>query len=437
MKKILFLIALVFIISCKKEKQFVGNKLITFADSVRYTTINAISVKTIEADSAISVNYSYHLLSAFSNSRINILPNIPAYTKNILGSYTDPVFGLVNASLLFQVTPELFTDIRASVVKVDSVLLFVKFDSVYGKNMVNQTIKVNRLTKSIEDQNTSNIDITTFIDAAELTDGGTAGSYKLNDGTIRIRLNNSLAVNNLLVAGGTPYNNNANDFQTFFNGLCLQSVDVLNDEGGIGYCNLFNASTKLVVYYNDSSTFNYIINENCSRINVFKHNYQNASFAQSLNKANNDSLAYVQGMAGTRVQIVFNELDELKKMDIISKAELFIPVQTNSLFPVCEQMVLTTTNSSLQGRLVLDDPYYTNVEMFGGKFVEGAYLFNVTRHIQALKDGVQENVLYLASGLYTSDKTLIFNSLSPKRSVINTATHSNGMKLKITYLTLE
>lgn len=398
------------LLGCKKESNTIGLGVHPPEDkiNVNFSDTTTLSVFTVCDDSVSSSNLSL----------------------NLLGSYIDPVFGDSKVEFLTQIRLPSDNVNFGNDLTVDSLILYLDYSGYYGDTTTQQEIKVYELIKDINDTTTyySNFNVNEFYDTDELA----YVSYlpKPNDSVFAITFTNSTFIEkiNLLFSDSTnPVDNEA--FLNIFKGLYI-STDKVFSNGAIIYYNLLSSESKMTLYYNDSLSYDFVIDNECARINLFEHDYSSTSFYTHINDTTfEDSVVYIQSMGGVKAKIKFpfisNWLDSCAIS--INKAELVIKVENNTtdVYAPPSKLLLTEIIDDEGGIALLDDQFVSE-DYFDGNYDSESktYKFNIARYIQQLIDGKEDFGLYL----FPAD-----NRVSANRAVLTSGKHSNKMKLLITY----
>lgn len=372
---------------------------------------------------------------------------------NLLGYCDDPVFGKNTAGF--------YTQLRLSYNNVnfgdspqpDSIFLSLTYKKVYGDTNAQQTVKVYRLAEDIH-SDSSYYSNREFLTTGELLgsktfvpkphdslylDGDTTVSYAPQ---LRIKLSHQFALE-LLYAGSTALSDNTN-FTNFFKGIYVTATSA-SGEGSIMTFDLLNAQSKITLYYSNSTTdsakYNFVINENCARINHFNHSrYQYADPYLRSELTNDtlkgDSILYIQAMAGLKVRITYPYIMDLVKAGriAINNANLIVGLDNNdyttgTYIPPAQLVLLEEKDGKI--RFLQDQ--YDGATYYGGTYnaSKKEYSFNIARHIQQVIDGLKENLgLYLV--VWTANRPNTANRVVLK----GTKRQSGNLRLQITYTKL-
>lgn len=368
-------------------------------------------------------------------------------TLNLLGSYIDPVFGLTSASFSAQLRIPSSNVNFGSNPLVDSVILSLAYKGYYGDstNIGSQNVLVHRISEDIykdtiyysnktfqtSDQ-LANINIVPApYDSVEI-DGVKVAPH------LRIKLDDLFAQNVILSQSGQlPLSTDA-EWIKYFKGIQLSTNTAsANQQGGIMYFDYSSSLTRLTVYYHndadDSLSYQFVINDNSSRVNHYSHDFTGSVAGMTLN----DSIAglqnlYLQSLSGTKVKIQLPFLFNLKNIPNLSinKAELIIPAQnvSGNVYKAPVRLLVNAIDSSGNAEFIQD--IFESLTYYNGSLNETSaeYRFNIARHIQQLLNGTKQNYgLYLvASGA----------AVNGNRVILNGAGQINGnqrMRLAITY----
>ncbi len=359
-------------------------------------------------------------------------------TYALLGSYTDPLFGRSDAAFMTQIRLSTSNVSFGTAPFADSIVLYVNYRSYYGDTNTTQTISVYEMDKDlyIDSSYYSNLNPSQYILNNTLL---ATKSYnpKPSGEPLAIKLDSSLA-NKFFAATSTNLSTNE-EFIKFFKGLYIKT-DSISSGGAIIYYDLLSINSKITMYYHANSDttslkFDFPINSNCARVNLFKHNYSTVvpSLSTSIGDSlSSDTLLYLQGMSGLMAKIKIPYLSTLKDSATIAivKAELIIPVENYfdaTMYKTPAKLLLVSYNSSGTYDFLLD--YFVGSSYFGGSYNESdkTYRFNISRYAQQLVDQTRTD---FGLALFVSDNRVSANRLIVKGpKCVN-----NGMRLSITYL---
>lgn len=278
----------------------------------------------------------------------------------LLGSINDPVFGLSKASFCTQINlPPANVDFGSNVI-IDSLVLSLAHKGFYGNDKyINPvTVKVYEIDEDIALQGSyfSNhqVKVKKLLALKKLilrptdtvvVDGQTYSPH------IRIPLDNNLGKEFVEAAALGKLQNNST-FKDYFKGLYVD-VEYANIGGVIYYFDLLSSISKVTFYYRtsgDTLSFDFPIDDQSERFNVFKHNYLSASNdlieQLNLNSPVKTNRLFLQTRAGIKVNFSFPTIKEIEKdyKVIINKAELVFRVDesdfSSSIYPLPSKLAL-------------------------------------------------------------------------------------------------
>lgn len=339
-------------------------------------------------------------------------------TRNMLGSYLDPQFGLVKAGIVTQIrlsSNNVGAGQDNSGLVADSLVLALAFDGInyaYG-NLNAQVFEVHELGASLSVDSVYYSDDVPVIFQGNLVAnrGGRIvpeplkKPFILGDSLqpqLRIRLDHALA-ERFLSAFGTPDMVDNTAFLEYFKGLYI-TVDngsQLPNQQGILYFALLNVASKATLYYHDTNnepellrTFDLVIDQGSVRYTTVEHD-NNQALDPRLVMALADTAApstatFVQALGGVRTGIVLPHImDYAGRGLILAKAELIVPLDGtyNAYHPPPTQLFIFRKDTA--GKDVFLPDQLGGIGAIDGNFRpdDREYRFNITRYIQGLLTG--------------------------------------------------
>lgn len=340
-------------------------------------------------------------------------------SRNVLGTYLDPDFGLVASGIVTQVrlsTNNVGQDDTSDFRICDSLVLSLAYDpSNYGYgNRDAQGFKVFRLTEDVYyDSAYQNDDVPTTIPIDLVT--GPRSSFAIepfqgpviNGDTVspqlRLPLSKDLGQQLLGLWGSDVLANNEN-FLQFFKGMLV----IPNEEPSTPYqqaalyFDLLNPDSKLTLYYHtpsDTTSFDFIINTSCARYSVSRFDHQRAlqpTLPMALaDTALGQQQVYLQALGGLRTELRFPGLENYlaNGFRAVSKAELILPVAGNyyPLYLPPSQVFVFRKDANGNDAAIPDQVPTTN--QVGGYYDqnEKAYHLVITQWLQGVIAGVYPN----------------------------------------------
>jgi len=424
------LLVFLFLASCKEPGDF-GLDTQPASDLLETTyqdtfTLNAYTVR----DDSIYTNEVYY---------------------NMFGSYIDPVFGASYAGLYTHfLLPESNVDFGSNPV-LDSMFLCLDYVGYYyGLNTPNE-IPV-RVYEVLEDFSIDSV----YYSYTELL----KDVNPLVQTYITPNLEDSVVVNNISYAphlriplpitwgqkfldesGTTTLENNEN-FLSFFKGLYIDAAPIFigKPSGSILQFNLISSLSNITLYYHndiDTADYNFVIDEDAARFNVFDHNAYVESHLDLQNQllgntTSAEDILFLQAMAGTKIKIELPYIENLSKI-AINKAELVVPIDqtTSDIDNYVPPQALSLVKIDEDGEYQFLQDQLASSSTFGGQYDESKkeYRFLISRYIQDLILGKEENY-----GLYL---LISGNAINASRIVINGDNKDPGIRIAISYTKID
>lgn len=380
-----------------------------------------------------SITYNYDTAFVF---KANVYQDEPVITTNLsiysFGIIDDEYFGLFKSEFAGQFLPSKYysTDTTISTFDVDSVIIYVAIDSIYGSHNDGLTFKVYELNQEIgEDDYYSDENLSDFYSETDLI----SENVKFNKDTlIRIKLNTDFA--NSLISENyqdTVYKNKTN-FTEKFKGIAIVP-ELSNPPGELLKIDLSSNNTEMLMYHNDSLTFSYLFRTGdrfASYSNDFSSSVANNFLVNS--ESENDTIIFLQGLNGLSSKINFEGLDSWIDSDSaysVINAELFIPVYEDpnyDLFYPPNNLYLYYENDEDTSQILVKDyyDYVYNRGVFDGKYdsENKYYRFIIPKHVmQLFNRDIENHEMFLNM----TNKTFYAH-----RVILKTG---DNIKLKVTY----
>ncbi len=360
--------------------------------------------------------------------------------NHVLGYINDASFGITTASINFQVsspTYPLSLDTVSSVITIDSVVLCLKNEGIWGDS--NQPSAVRVFQMDNENQFTGDSLYRTnkvFEKGNEITELNQAKTFSPNlindpdtikqfneiaDNTLRIRLNNSFGkqIIDQTETNSSVYTDDST-FHNFLRGIIVQPEQIGNSLLEI---NLTDTSTRLTLYYHypkaagdgDSATSRrFSVNSSTSASsNTILHNYLAGTISAYVpsNSGTQDDLLFLQTSPGTYARLKIPGLDSLPN-SIIQRAEILmnsVPDNTNlETYLTPPNLFVSAYSYDSNARFAI--PYdvtfsggtISNLTSFGVRPIiksstTYSYSFDITRYVQGIvtkKDSVYNLIVW-------------------------------------------
>ncbi len=363
-----------------------------------------------------------------------------AVTSNtMLGSYVDPYFGKISASIYTQIrldgavdfTPDggVLTDIV-----MDSVILYLRLNNLYG-NFDAQNFEVYQITEDLDIDSKYYSTTTKTTSSLNLVaaGGGTIVPDLVNNGTVngsqtdapilRIPLSITDFAQPIIDQSGTGVldgNDGTGAFMDWFKGLKIM-VNNTNqgvNEGGILYIDLEDNDTKITMYFRDivnaeALQFDLNINSKSAHFSNLNIDITNSAVeALYADSTQGENLFFLQTMGGPKAKVSFENIQDYIDSGnvVINKAELVLPTQyyvSDKYLPASELFILRTNAS---GKEVFLPDFSTS----GGSLYDystASYRFDITRYVAGLFKGDYEltPMTIISNGNAVTANRVVFN----------------------------
>ncbi len=336
-------------------------------------------------------------------------------SASLIGGHLDPIFGLTTCEFATQFTLANANPIIPETIAIDSVILSFAYNGYAHGSLKKMNFIIRELNEPIFKDSTYS---SSFIPARKLENLVNDSEEGVNIAPnnffftptdsllpqLRIPLKTSFGYH-ILQPDNPDALNSDTDFQTYFNGLYIETTQT---SPGVVGLDLTNINSKITVYYRyddngiaDTTFFEFPITSDCARLNHFSHDYTFATpFLNGLSTDSTSSLyAYVQAAAGLKTTIEIPHLANFSDLNstLVNKAELIIPFDLNPKQLPPSQVFLFYKDEAgvLQA---LPDQFTGNI---GGNvdLINRRYRLNISQYIQQVLMGTIPNgPLYLVSG---------------------------------------
>lgn len=404
-----FILAITF--SCEEDPSALGANLLPDSDKITYYYDTTITFESFVFEN-----------EAVSTSNYSTYP---------IGIIDDEYFGIFKSEYAGQFLPNYLTDsINVGDIVIDSAILYLDIDTIYGSLESNLKFNVYELNTEIEDSSYhdyySNEDISNFY---SLTDLISTDSRISGDSLVIIPLNSTFS--NKFISNGDTINKTSDYFKSIFKGISI-IPETYSSQGGLLITNISSYDTKIVLYYNDSLSLTYQLNSG-NRFAEYTIDYSTGQVYNYLNNSadSNDSLLFFQGCNGVSSKITFSDYIEAFNPDSsysILNAELTIPVFKDDnfeVFPPPEKLLFYYSDySDADSNLYQIEDYLTNSSMFDGSYNDdkSEYSFNISKHLMNFLNGnIEDSCLNIS---------MLNKSINPNRVILRSG---ENIKLKVTY----
>lgn len=420
---VLFLTLIVFISACKKD------------------TLIKTGVQPVQDNLSIAQVDTFTIIA--SSYKLDSIRTDGVET-GIFGYNTDPVFGTSKASFVSQLKPsgEGITFTSIDDVIIDSVLFSIQPEICYGNITTPTSFNLYEITDELilEDNHysfeTFNIESTplSIADYDSIIYVDSLGRFL----TIDFQLDNSYGVSLLqsILTSSDP-----TEFWQTYKGFTIipNTASFLDDL--LIHSDPYSINTKLTVYYKQASspavqeTYDFIIDNQCERINLFENDYTTGS----INGAFNDNslgqeALYLQDMSGVGVNLSIPGISDLYQGTpiVVNSAELIIPINATNTSELPQHSTITIGAYSSDSLILNTVDAGTQEPHFSGNIQGDEFVFNITRDVQLIYDQ------YIIGNNVNFGYSLL--SLSPEQNTnssvllgTNPALSTEKMKFVLTY----
>ena len=403
---------------CKKPSDNIGSDIGVIGGDINSAFLDTFSIKAITVHD-----------DSIRTDRTSLAP---------LGSFFDPYFGVTTSSLYLNFAINNFYTSGLYIDHADSAVLRIRYGSPthfgdIGKYKGIIKVTVYKMTDGMTVQTSSQAGYnskTNFgyipIPIGSATLVPNPYDSVLVDGKneaphIAIRLKKAFA-QNFLTSNPMGFINAAT-FTDYFKGLYIK-VEPVSNFGSLGYGGFVYllppaSGSRMSVYYDDSSRYDFPVNpDNSVWVTHQEHDYSNA--ISIFNPSDGENMLLVQPMSGTKVKLHLPYIKQFNadKSIGINKAELVFPVYDSytGIYPVPDQLLLSreAENDSLFN---LAD-YQQSTGANGGKYDANKkeYKFNITLHLQSVMAGLIPNdtlVLESANKQTRGNRVALYGTNNP------------------------
>jgi hypothetical protein len=417
----LLIISSAILIGCQKESKF-GFDLLPAEDTLKVKITDTLSVtaRTIVDDSVSITGVSYLLFGCC---------NDPIFGRTTASFVTELRLETTNSGLCFGVNP-----------KPDSIFLFLPYQrdsiSYFGNKEYQQHMEIFDLNQNLlRDSNyiSRTFDITKYAGSSIATKTFAPWEDQ-QDSVLKIKLPMDYAQKILNIDSISLQNDTS--FRKTIKGIYVKASEV-QVGGAIVKFEISSSNSYVKVYYhnqsNDSLSSVFYIDGYSTRMNLFKHNYSGTNIEKTLKLGNNvqDSVVYIQSMAGLKAQISFPFLEEFNKTGpiAISRAELIVKTESPNLtleggYPINEYLNIFSTDG--KGNTYYIPEYQGSSGAIAVGRYNDEYHYDIANFIQKSIDRKIVNYkLFLQPSYSVGDFY---------RTVITSGRHTSRMKIVITYV---
>lgn len=399
----IFFLGLIVSTGCKKKEDAIGLNVQPQGDQLNVELIDTTSIITysIKEDS---------------------LKTDELDGPSMLGSYIDPYFGKMDASIVSQIRLQASVDFALTSgsldsLVIDSVVMYLALQGSFG-NLDAQTFEVYQMNESIDIDSTYHTNKLITTTGPNLATGGAIVPDPLSIGYVGgaitefAILNIPLSINDFgwkmfNESGNTSMSGNdgTGEFVEWYKGLVIKANNPTQsvNEGGIIYTDMVNDFSKVTIFYRDTSgvssahdtiSFDFNFNTNCAHFNSVDIDYSNTFVDAQINDSTfGMDVYYLQALGGTKAKIHFPNLTDFIDSGkvVVNKAELVLPIQYSTFdnFTPSDFLFLTRVDENGDVSFLPD----VNESNHGGQLdlETNSYTFNITRYVNNVFSGDYQN----------------------------------------------
>lgn len=361
-------------------------------------------------------------LRTYSMKRDSIQTKNPRF--NLLGSYSDPVFGTVEANFYTQislsgVSPN-FGDFNTIV--MDSCVMAFRYGGFYGTT-THQLFEVYEIDEDLIgdslyfDYSTAAVKTTNLVPTAnnegyikpKPQETTIVGADSAAPPQLRIPMDTTFARNLMQLAAASPSNE---DFIEQFKGLYFKVNNGFQSpgQGGILYLESANPMSKLTVFYTQNGiprVFDFLIGPALVDFNHVEVNNAGTRVETVLNDTVSGQVEYYAQVFGSRAKIEFPSLANLPKDIAIHQATLELPV---SYFLGSDFFPSTLLTASARASEENDQLFFVDNNVQYNQQLR-AYIINLRQYVQAYINGqiINDGIVLDPFFFNTSTERIIFN----------------------------
>ena len=349
----------------------------------------------------------------------------------LFGDFQDPVFGQAKSTINMQFIPLSLPTRFVDITGVDSVVLILPYTSggFYGKTEGEDFgMRINELTEVFNEDleyfsdreaaiaATPLLDyaFTATLDSIEYVDYVDIEPDTLSLPHLRVPL--PVELGDSLISFFLTDSASFVDIDLFLERYPGFQLEPTTQNEGMLAFTLQSVRSGIHIYYRDSAEvardYQFIFNNSqIVQFTNFEHSYEGTeALALVENGSDNDSLLYIQGMAGLRSKIKLPDLSALNDVAINQAFIDFYLARGEELdtanYPLANQLVLKAVNDSgeevfIDDISLVDDRQLPYADFFGGnaEFIEaeGAirYRMSISNYVQQVLEGTMSDEFYI------------------------------------------
>ena len=449
---------------------------------------NSIGANLLPSDDLLNAKFS-DTFSIEAKTLADTFLRTDKLSKNYLGVINDPQFGFQKASIVMELDrpTSVFDDTLGPFV-IDSVVLFLKYNFIYGDTLTPQSFTVSTIENKINEtqayySNNTDFAAGTFLgnldnyfytptrNPVSTTTTDTTGVV----GLMRIKLDNSVIQNRIMNLSQSE-KRDSSLFKNKFNGIRIENS---NTNGkAMAEIDLNSTFTNMTIFYKDkngkaqvSKLFPNLfrvaggtIVQQTNSINLFNNNLNTTVQNTISSGVQNDSINYMLAQGGTLIKVSLPTLANLGAV-AVNKAELQITQIIPNTQTLSAPFTIFLLKRNINGQLDILPTYsqaesnsygvtgvrpegvgYTDSvfnDNLGNKMVR--YSIKVSKYVQNISKGLETNTelyiaYYQAAGIDVTKNILSNFGYLPTRIIFAGSNYSDArykMKFNLTYTEIE
>jgi hypothetical protein len=393
-----FLSVSTFFYSCKNDEERLGLSGGNDPDVIVIDTFTVLT-RTVPEDSFATHRLSLNILGAlnsttYGKSSADVvvdfgLPDINNF-EFPAGSVLDSAFLVLQYAGTSLFDGDLSTTLNINAYELSE---RVYLDSVYYSNEVFQ---INPTPIS-----TANTTLNLF-DSVSVT---FKGDVTKQAPQLRLRLNNTFG--NKIVSGSASNFASNIAFKDFIRGIRITAENsTLGANGGVAaYLDLLNNVSGIHVYYNDTQSVVFPINDPSAIVSTYKHDFAGTPIETQFNNPADYNTCYLQSMAGSRIRVDIPGLQNIALDDnyaVVGANIEFTPdgIGVGTGFEEPSRLLFLARDSNNQGTLVVDA--LNEPLLYNGNYnsSEMKYEFNFPRHVQLIQSELKQAGRNINNGFF-------------------------------------
>lgn len=418
-----------FFYSCKNDEERLGLAGGNDPDVIVIDTFTVLT-RTVAEDSFATHRLSLNILGALNSTTfgknssdlvVNFgLPNITNF-EFPAGSVVDSIFLVLQYAGDEQYDGDLSTNLNFEAYELTQQ---VYLDSVYFSDRV-FTINPTAISNSSTSFN--------LTDSVEVSFNGNTEKQAPQ---LRLKLDNATFGNKLVGGSAADFASNT-AFKDFIKGIrvTVNNSTLGANDGAAAFLNLLNNNSGIHVFYNDTSSVVFPINDGSAIVSTYNHDFAGTPIENQINNPADYNTCYLQSMAGSRIRVDIPGLQNIALGDNYAVVGAFIEFTPDiggvgAGFEEPSRLLFLTRDSNNKSTLVVDAINEPNIYNGNYNSSEMKYSFGFPRHVQLIQSELKQTGVNLNQGFFIripSDRPITAGRLA-----VNTQKNVNrGIRFKL------